>query len=354
MRKYVTAPIPITLLCVLMACGAAENNPPIAKVKQVWASSGTTYEETDSLAACRIDEKTVRLFATAKEGNFIDVFDAASGRFLQRIGKTGDGVREFRYPNGIVAVRFARQTGGRDSARIAILVVERDNRRVQAFWADDYQPAGIFGEDLLHKPYGVAVSYRGPEGQPNIVVTDNDTPTDKRVHQFALRIRGDRIEARHLRSFGDADAGEVIEPESVVCDDTRQRIYLCDEYKRQKNIKVYTLDGKFARQTFADGLIKGDPEGIALMNTPQRDLLIVTDQQDDVSIWHVFDANDYRHLGAFTGDPTIAKTDGICLFAKPFGPFTRGAMFAVHDDTDIRAYSLEAVLKAIENDAKGK
>ena len=77
-------------------------------------------------------------------------------------------------------------------------------------------------------------------------------------------------------------------------------------------------------------------------------MLIVTDQQKAISVWHVYDRRTLAYRGAFTGTPTVANTDGICVHVTPFGPFTGGALFAVHDDLEVRAYDMAAVLKAVE------
>ncbi len=341
---------PLTLNCILLAvaAGAQQTRPSVDTVAEAWSSQGADYAETDSVAVCRVDNDELRLFATAKDGDRIDVFDAETGRFLQHVGSTGTEPGRFKYPNGIVAVRFPAQDGGpgRASAREAFLVVERDNARVQAFWADDLQPAGTFGHDVLHRPYGAAVSYR--RGDIDLFVTDTEVPLDRTVHCFRLSMEGRVVQAHHVRAFGERSGkGAVLEAESVVVDDRLGRVLLCDEHETRSNVKVYTLDGGFTGTTFGEGFIQREPEGIVVHDDPDRGLVIVTDQRPDVSIWHVFDRKDYRHLAAFTGRPAVANTDGICLYPHPFGRFRAGAFYAVHDDADIRAYAVADILSSV-------
>jgi len=318
----------------------------LPRVAQVWASSGVRYANTDSLASCVLPDGSVRLFATAKDGHRIDVFDASTGRHLEAFGRRGSGPGELEYPNGIAAVGLSPATpmAPGDAVRPVVLVVERDNARVQAFWPDSLRPAGVFGTGELVRPYGISVS--AARGGPVVYVTDTRVPHEQTVHMYRLRLDGARVVAEHLGAFGDAAGSGVInEAESLVVDDRFGRVLLCDEAGKPRNVKVYTLDGRFTGTTFADGLVHGDPEGIVICDGPQGGCVILTDQQHDITVWHLFDRRTYRHLGAWTGKPLIANTDGICVHPGKFPGFEGGALFAVHDDADIRAYRLEDIVK---------
>src|SRR3546814_2462843 len=77
------------------------------------------------------------LIATAKRSNRLRVFDGESGEPLRTVG--GPGVRpgEFSYPNGISVIDAL------------LLVVERDNHRVQVLRLPDFLPLATFGEHDL-------------------------------------------------------------------------------------------------------------------------------------------------------------------------------------------------------------
>lgn len=334
-----------------IGCASQSGAGDLVRVQRTWQSSGVTYGETDSLTTCTLRDGQVLVIATAKEADRLDVFDGATGKFIRSVGRTGDGPGQFRYPNGIVTAHVTSAS----TDRPVILVVERDNARVQALWADNFEPAGRFGDDVLHKPYGAALSYAG--GRTHLFVTDETAPLNQRVHVFALRLADDCIDGRHVRSFGETTGPGVIhEPESIVIDDVRDRVFLCDEDSTAgKNVKIYTTDGAFTGTILGDGLIEGDPEGLAICRGTTDDLLLVTDQQKSLTTWHVFDLESLEHLGSFTGRPRIANTDGICVHAAPFGPFTGGALFAVDDDAEVCAYDLAAVRSAfIGNDQESE
>lgn len=311
------------------------------RVPQRWASTGVNYAETDSLAAARLDDGAVRVFATAKEGDRIDVFDATNGKFIKSFGSAGNGPGQFAYPNGIVVAAL--------DGKPYILIIERDNHRVQAFRADNLAPAGVFGGAELHRPYGAALATI--DGAPHLFVTDTEVPAAETVNVYELALDGSSVRGTFVRSFGDADGpGFVRDPESIAIDPQHGHVLLCDEHKSARDVKVYTLDGTFTGKTLGRSEVEREPEGIVVVDSPAGGAIILTDQQKALSVWHLYDRRTFEHLGAFTGDPTVANTDGICFFADPFGPFPAGALFAVHDDADIRAYALADVLKTAKRE----
>lgn len=335
-------------------------------IAEIWASAGVEYNNTDSLAACRCGDGKVRVFATAKEGHRLDIFDAATGRFDRSTGSKGSRAGQFNYPNGIVTLELGADDVDAGSVRTFILVIERDNARVQAIDPDTGRSMGVFGETQLNRPYGGAICQHGAETW--LYVTDTEVAPERTVHQYRLRLQDGRLVAEYVRHFGDREApGRIIEAESIVVDAQAKHVLLCDEggeppelpngedgawptAERLKRVmvRVYTLEGKFTGTCFGAGLVRGDPEGIVLLDRPGKGIVLLTDQEDHLSTWHVFDRGTYEYRGSFTGEPRVANTDGICVYTKPFGRFRGGALFAVDDDEDIRAYDLADVIAVVE------
>lgn len=329
--------------------------PDVPLVQQMWASSGVDYSNTDSVAAVRTNDGAVRVYATAKWGDCIDVFDGMNGAFLKRVGRGGESPGEFRRPNGIVALHFkdrqqqatsqVSQSAQPQQIRQAIVVVERDGDRVQVL-SLDCLPIGMIGERIVRRPYGAAVSYL--EEDPLLYVTDTDVTPDRTVSVFRLKRAGERVTGTLERQFGDVGAGRIHKAESIVVDDRFRRVLLCDEGKSQKDVKVYDLDGTYTGRTFGDGLVVGDPEGIVICESPKGGFVLLTDQRAKITIWHAFDRESLEFITSFSGETRIANTDGICLLTEPFRGHSAGAMFAVNDDTDIRAYDLEEIIRLVD------
>ena len=109
------------------------------------------------------------LLATAKDPDVIVVYDATTGASVKRVGVTGTGPGQMKRPNGIIVLD--------DSL---VLVVERDNARVQGFRLPSFEPVGTFGDTLLKLPYGIT-SYADAPGTYVVYVTDNYETTDEQV-----------------------------------------------------------------------------------------------------------------------------------------------------------------------------
>ncbi len=317
----------------------------ISALERVWASQGTEYANTDSLVACDLGQGKVGLFATAKEGHRIDLFDAATGRYMKSFSREGEGPGEMLRPNGIAVVELPSRVSRKGAVQSFVLVVERDTHRVQAFGVQSLEPAGIFGEEILTRPYGVAVETTERDGT-RVYVTDTDVAPEKTIKVFRLHLEGGAVSGEFVRHMGEASGiGAIQKAESITVDPRSGRVLVCDESEEAPNVKVYARDGAFTGITFADRFLKGDPEGIVVCEHQGRRYVILTEQRKEITIWHLFDANNYRRLGRFTGRPTVANTDGICLYTKPFGPFSEGAFFAVNDDADIHAFALADVFR---------
>lgn len=356
-RLPVVVVVALTAIVLAVYAYRQARLPDVHRVAQIWKSTDVDDANTDSVAALRNNGGRLLVLATAKWGDRIDVFDALTGRFMQHIGKSGDGPGEFRRPNGIAIARFDAQApiadaGGpsalremRDSS--VVVVVEREGARAQLLSALDFKPVGIVGAGILKRPYGAAISYRDPSTY--LYVTDSEVPPDKTVSVFRLARSADGVTGTLVAQFGDDGEGRILKAESIVVDDDLERVLLCDEDRSQHNVKVYGIDGKFTGRTFGDGIIVGDPEGIVIVNSTAGDFILVTDQRSKITIWHAFDRKTYAFITSFTGEPRIANTDGICIYPETFGDHPAGALFAVNDDADIRAYDLKAIINWVDH-----
>ena len=334
------------IACASGPRGAVVAPPAAPVVTEAWESERFPKANLDSLAAWKTEDGAVWLIATAKEGHQLIVFDAATGATLRRVGAEGEDLGAFRRPNGIAI------------AGDLCLVVERDNRRVQALRLPAFEPVAVFGEPELRKPYGISVVPSGA-GEWDVFVTDAyETASGavppaielgERVKQYRLRQDRATFGAALVRSFGDTvEPGALHVVESLEVDPALARILIAEEEETATFIKVYGLDGRFTGRTVGRDRFRHQVEGIALRYCEgDRGWWIVSDQGPALTEFHLLDRNTLEPLGMFVGGST-ANTDGITIYAEPFAGFPSGALFAVDDDAAVSAFRWNDVARAFE------
>lgn len=332
-----------------------DDDPPLPTVAgavslaETWQTVRDEIDNTDSVATWHAQDGAHWLLATAKETDRLLIYDAATGALLRKHGESGTGPGQFDRPNGVFVID--------DLA----FVVERDNRRVQLLQLPDLGSLLVFGgdgDDALRKPYGLWV-HRLASGDYRVYVTDNyetadeqvppAAELDRRVHQFLVRRGAEGWTAQRERMFGATAGLGVLEiVESIWGDPMHGRLLIADEEQtRQRNIKVYGFDGAFAGHRVGAGVFHFQPEGIALYTCADGSgWWFATDQGKQENFFHLFDRRTVEYRGSF-GSPTVLNTDGIWLTQTPMPGFDHGAFYAVHDDGNVAAFDLGAVLDAL-------
>lgn len=326
------------------ACGATPVDKVYSIVPEAFVTDAFVAADVDSMAVWLDEEGRGELLTTAKATDELLVFDAANGQLLRRIGQSGNGLGEFRRPNGIAV-----------EGNLA-LVVERDNRRLQVLSLPGDRPIGVFGDDVLRRPYGVAV-FTNEAGWLEVYVTDNYlTPEGtappledlgQRVHHFRVRVADGGLDVEHVRAFSDTEGrGVLLLVESIAVDPTYDRLLVADEDSRVREIKIYTLDGRFTGQVISSDLFDYEPEGMALYACNSHGSWVVTDQDPEDNTFHVLDRRSLALLGSFQGQVT-RRTDGIAIVQRTLGPLSGGALYASHGDAHVTATSWDRILESI-------
>ena len=324
--------------------------PPQRLVPERYVSGENPGEELDSLATWRHPDGTAWLIATAKSKHRLVVFDADSGQRLRDFGEKGEGIGQFRRPNGIAVL---------DNR---LFVVERDNRRVQVFALPDFRPLGSFGQSDLRAPYGLWLHPRA--GGVDVYITDNFMlgerfdvmpPLDQldlRVRRYHLTFgRHGEVSAEPRGHFGDtSEANALRVVESIAGDPAYDRLLIADEYRPQSTLREYTLAGRPTGRQIPDDTFAFEAEGVSLW-TCKRDkgYWVSVDQLSPLTVFHVFDRETLTRVGSITGR-TVAATDGITLRTAASKRFPKGALFAVHQDKAIAAFDLRDIMAALKLD----
>ncbi len=325
--------------------GALAARADTAVVHEVYVTPLDSFANVDGPAIYHGPDGVHWIIASAKSAHALIVYDAFTGSELMRVGGPGSGPGQLARPNGVLVLG--------DSL---LLVVERDNARVQGFRLPGFEPLGSFGQGILRLPYGVT-AFPEEGGTYRVYVTDNyETPDEQvpplgelgeRVKWFRVTVADGRLHADHGGSFGDTtDAGAIRVAESILADPANDRLVIAEELETDSYLKVYTLDGRFTGQVFGRGYFPQQAEGIALYACgDSTGVWVTTDQGDEVNTFHLFDRMTFAHVAAFTG-PVTRRTDGVALTQRVFGPFPAGAFFAAHLDAGITAFSWEDVAAA--------
>lgn len=345
----------LLLLAPLAGCRQGDGAPPAAAASpdstrvptlaEAWMTPRDTTDNIDSPAVWHGPDGQHWLLATAKYTDVLVVNDAATGAPVRRVGGPGTKPGQMERPNGIAVVD--------DLA----FVVERDNHRVQVFRLPEFTPVGMFGSKELRLPYGIGLY---PEGDGKYVayVTDNyempdeTTPPDsllgERVKKYRVAVRGQTLTATPLGAFGATSGPGVLKVvESIAVDVPHQRLLIAEELETGSHIKVYSLDGEFTGQAIGVGLFPHQAEGIILYACgDSAGYWVATDQDLAVNTFHVFDRASLDHLGSFRGAGTL-NTDGIALTQHGFGGFPSGALYAVHNDGNVAAFSWAEIARAL-------
>ena len=341
----------VLALLGLTACGGGEEGggtardaarpaaPPEVVVRERWVSPTDTAWDIDT-PALWVGSGEGRVLATAKATHDLKVFDAATGALLPAIGGEGSALGSFLRPNAVLVVGDLAFT------------VERDNHRVQVTRMPEGTPIGVFGEDLLVKPYGAVI--HGALPTLTFWITDDyDVPADgsgdltRRIHRFDVGFDGDGAPTVLAHAtHGEAEGpGALAVVETIGLDAAANRLMVADE--ERKAYLVYDTLGGFTGTMLAQGLVTGDPEGMALVTCADGGgYWIVTDQQPTVSWFRLFRRGDLGYVGAFRGEVT-ANTDGVSFASGSVPGFDGPVFFAVHDDQGVSAFAWSDVAEAL-------
>ena len=311
---------------------------------EVFLTERDTLDNVDSPAVWHGPGGEHWILTTAKDTDVVIVHDAATGAPIRKLGTTGAGPGQLERPNGVAVVGNS------------LLVVERDNARLQVFSLPQLESIGTFGEAELERPYGIAAYENG--GAIEVFVTDNyelredvippDSMLGERVEHFRVRREGGRLNVEHVRTFGDtAGDGVLRKVETIGVDPANDRLLIAEELEPDSHWKIYGLDGGF-REAFGRGYFPQEAEGLALYSCADGDgYWIATDQGEERNTFHVFDRATLEYVGSFGGEVT-RNTDGVALTQTGFGPFPAGAFYAIHNDGNIAAFSWAEIADSLQ------
>ena len=342
---------PAILLPLLVAsCAPAVDVPVVA---ESFITEADPAMNIDSVATHPAPSGGAWLFATAKDTHLVRVYNAANGALIRDLGGPGTALGQFQRPNGVLA----------DAGML--IVVERNNQRVQLFSLPSLEPLTTFGETDLIKPYGGYLQHREADRYELFVTDAYETEDehvpppaelDHRVHRFELAINRDTtgtvttVTAHHAQSFGETEGpGMLNVVESIWGDPSMDRLLIAEEDPAGgRVIKTYSFAGRYSGPLIGEGIFRTQPEGIALFACADGSgYWVTTDQDRGRNVFHLFDRRTLDHVGGFSGEAT-RNTDGIWLMQDALPEFPSGALYAVHDDQAVAAFDWRDIAAALK------
>jgi len=354
MRRHSFAILALAGLMTIAGCAApapkraSEPAKPVTAttteptITEAFVTTANPEDNLDSPAVWRAPDGKVRVYVTAKGTHVVKIFDGETGVELGGVGKRGTALGEFLRPNGISIVGDV------------MFVVERDGKRVQVFALPDAKPLGVFGTDVLKKPYGLWVRDEGSH-RYRVYVTDDFAPpgtTDdkgaKAVHVFDVSLDGGFV-AKRAMQFGDASgAGRLRVVESIFGDVALGNLLIADEFEGDgSRLKAFGLDGKYKGRDVGVGKYRHQAEGFALYACADgAGYWIGSDQSPTDQRYVVFDRKSFEYVGAV--HPAVANTtDGVWLDQRASARFPAGALYVSHNDDAIAAFDWRDIAAAL-------
>jgi len=324
-------------------------SPPagIPTAREIYRTDNRPDDRLTDLAVWPRPEGGAWLLVAARSGHTVRVYDALTGQPQGKIGKKGEKLGRLQRPYGVaVADDF-------------LFVADRQNQRIQVFGLPSHEALFEFGGDVIEKPYGLSVHREGDHYE--VFVADNsDLPDDpefarhvlgRRIKHFRVTLDREEPQAKLVRMFGEVEneGGILTDVQYVLADPAHDQLFISDQ--ANKDVKVYDLEGRFTGRALAGELIERKAIGLAVIEDESAEAggyLLIADAHKEYSRIHVFTRDGRRHLGRFTGDPIIARTEGIAVWPTETAPFGKAALFMLHDRSRVHAYSWAEVLEVLE------
>ncbi|WP_227977936.1 phytase [Arenimonas daejeonensis] len=319
-------------------------------VRESFITPSTPEHEIDSVASWSAGDGRTWLIATAKETHQLVVYDGDTGQPLRGFGRRGDKPGQFNRPNGLAVHGDL------------LFVAERDNHRVQVLRLPGFEPVAMIGAEQLRSPYGLWLNETTP-GKLEMLVTDSFMADyrielvppleelDQRVKRYRLTLGTNGIDAvEYAGHFGDTtEEGALRMVESIAGDPAHDRLLIAEEDVRVgTTLRVYDLAGNYTHRSLPRERFKAQAEGVALWACDDGSgYWITTDQNSDLTVFHVFSRRELGYLGSFTGE-TVALTDGIGLHQGPTARFPQGVLYVAHNDEGAAAFDWRDIAKALD------
>ena len=241
------------------------------------------------------------LFVLSNDSNKIFILNALSGKYIKSLGAYGDKVGEFDKPIDMVIYDDY------------LMVLEKDNHRVQVFSLPELIYIGFIGEIELSNPQCIeSVKLKKNDKEfCCLYIGDNldNKPSRRKCYfRFIFEINKMGIYDIETLKIEPDNKGELGLIESIKFDSVNDNLFIVD--KLAKDIKIFNFENNYKETILKDGF-KGEPGDIDLVKDTNRGMLFVGDFSRLDNFFHIY-SRDLNHIMTLSSE-LVLKNNCFCI-----------------------------------------
>ncbi len=260
-------------------------------------------EDLDSIGVIKTKDGN-KVLVTAKQSGVIYEFNYETGEQSGKINY------KFNRPNGIACWSNY------------VFVIDRDDHKMILY--DYYNKTKIleWGENILKKPYGIAIGFVNNE--LNVFITDDGK--DKIVYRVWISLKNGSINSisNYVKMM---EFGFGSKLESIYLDENKKKLLIADEGKYL--VYVYDFDTNRFINLFGYMVFNNEPEGISKF----KNYWICTNQSKTLNRFIFINDETFNEEFEIKDNINTTNTDGICVFENK--------LFAINNDCQVVCYEID-------------
>lgn len=284
------------------------------------------------------ESKEYWLFALSEDCHKIFILNALSGKYIKSLGNNGDKVGEFDKPIDLCVYENF------------LMVLEKDNNRVQIFSLPELNFISILGEVELSNPKTIECLKLKKKDKEYccLIVGDNlDNKPSRRKCYFKFIFEIDKLgiyvpEVLRVEPKNN-ELGRI---ESIKYDSIKDNLFIVD--KLTKNIKILDFNNNY-KNTIMNNTYKGEPGEINILNDNKRDgIIVIGDFSRLDSFFHLYTIN-CEYLMSLSSETTL-KNNCFCIINHNHNKI----LYTTDEDDCVLAYRMIEINELSKNKIKSK
>jgi 3-phytase len=277
------------------------------------------------------------LFILSKDCSKIFILNALSGKYIKSLGTCGDKVGEFDGPVDMTIYDDY------------LIILEKDNHRVQIFSLPELVYVGFIGEIELSNPNCIESIKLKKDNKEFCCLyigdnLDNKPSRRKCYFRFIFEINKMGIYDTEVLKIEPDNKGELGYIESIRYDSVHDNLLIVD--KLSKDIKVFNFENNY-KKTILKDQFKGEPGDIDLMKDNNKGMIFIGDFSRLDNFFHIY-SRDLNYMMTLSSD-IILKNQCFCIINHNHNKI----LYTADEDDCVLAYRIYEI-KEIKKEKKYK